>query len=182
MFGPFRLNYRHTTRIRSRGPLGCLTMILFVVIFVVVFIWASKTGIEHVADTNGTEDMSLAVITDMDIVNMNYGSRGFSKTEGMLNVKFSSKQFTGVTELFYNNYVGSNNTVVLNFSEFTVTEGNFVLVVVNEGKILAKIEPGDALEYTFENISGVFSVRVAGESAAYTIRMDNYEYNQFFHP
>ena len=63
--------------------------------------------------------------------------------------------------------MGINNTVVLNFSEFTVTEGNFVLVVVNEGKILAKIEPGDALEYTFENISGVFSVRVAGESAAY---------------
>ena len=181
MFSPLRIHFGRRRRINN-GPLGCLSVIVFIVIFVVLFIWISKNGIEHVEDMNGPEDISIAMITDMDIVNMNYGSKGSVKTESMFNVKFSSKKFTGVEELFYNNYISDNNSVTLRFSEYTVTEGNFALVVVNEGEILAKIEPGDSLEYTFENISGRFSVRIVGESAAYTIRMDNYDYDQFFHP
>lgn len=131
MFGPFRINFRKK---RNNGSLGCITLILFIALFVGAWIWASNNAIDHVEDINGPEDKSLSVITDMNIVNMNYGSRGFSKTEGRHNVKFFSKRFTGVQELFYNDYFGDNNTVTLKFSEFVVTEGNVVLVVVNEGK------------------------------------------------
>ncbi len=155
---------------------------IFLIIFVGVLIWGFSTGIDHVEDTNGAEDISIVTITDMDMVNMNYGSRGFTKTESTKGVKFHSKKFTGVHEIFYNNYIGNNNVVSLDFTEFTVKEGNFVLIVVNEGKILARLTPDDPLEHTFENITGNFSVRAVGESASFTIRMTNQEYNQFFHP
>lgn len=161
---------------------GLILFPIIIIVVVAMLIWALSTAIDHVEDTNGDEDISIVTITDMDIVNMNYGSRGLVRAESVSGAKIHSKKFTGVHEIFYNNYIGKNNTVTFSFTEFEVKEGNFSLVVVNEGQIIATLEPSDSLSYTFENITGSFSVRAVGESASFTIRMTNHEYNQFFHP
>ena len=174
----FRITYGR----RLRNARFLITLPIILILFAGILIWGFSTAIDHVEDTNGTEDISIQTITDMDIVNMNYGSRGLTRVENLNGAKFHSKKFTGVSELFYQNYIGSHNTVILDLTEFTVKEGNFVLVVVNDGKILAELTPSDTLSYTFENITGYFSVRAVGESASFVIRMTKHDYNMFFHP
>lgn len=177
MFGLFNMRYR---RRRNHGIGAFFVTILFVILFVVVWFWASANGIEHVADTNGT-DTSIAVITEMDIVNNNYGSRNLVTTTNAKGVRFHSKEYTGVQEVFYQNYV-TETTVYLNIYDYEVTEGNFRIAVIHENELIAMLSPDDeASAYCFENIKGRIAFRLVGESAVFNFRMTKSEYNQFFH-
>jgi hypothetical protein len=65
--------------------------------------------------------------------------------------------------------------------DFTVTGGNFRMVVVNEDRIIADIEPGTQ-QILLEGVKGRVALRIAGESAAYSFSMTEFEYNSFAHP
>ena len=174
--GLFNIRFRS----RRTGPLGRLLAIPILIIFIVAVIWMLSNNIDHVEDING-EDTAIAVITEMDIVNNNYGSRNFVTKENRSGVRFYSKKFTGVQEVFYQNYL-TETTVCLNISEYTVTEGNFRIAVIHENKLIAMLGPeDDASAYCFENIKGRLSFRLVGESASFNFRMTKQEYNQFFH-
>lgn len=165
---------------RRSGPLGRLMAIPILILFVIAVIWMFSTAIDHVEDTNGA-DTSIATITEMDIVNNNYGSRNLTTTTNLGGVRFHSKKYTGVQEIFYQNYL-TETTVYLSVSDYTVTEGNFRIAVIHENELIAMLSPDDdASVYCFENIKGRISFRLVGESAAFSFRMTKAEYNQFFH-
>ncbi len=159
---------------------------IFAVVLVIVgIVWFVNDDLEHIEDTNGADDYSLTTITDDQIINKSMGSMGFSKTErkSLLSngtVEFSSKKFTGVYEVFYSNYIGKAD-FELHLDNFVVNEGNFKMVVVNDNKIVATIEPGTTIDYRLEDVTGTVSLIVAGESANFTFSMSKFDYDCFAH-
>ena len=165
--------------------LSRLLSVLFV-IFIVGFFAISffSGGLEHIEDTNGAENTTLTTITDSNIIKLDTGALApVTISRPMLSdgLKFSSKKFTGVYEVLYNNYIGASD-FELDLTSFTVTEGNFKMAVVHNEKIVAVIEPDTFVNYRLENISGTVSLRIAGESAAYEFYMSEHDYENFAHP
>lgn len=163
---------------KTKKIIGMIIAILFIGICV---FWFLDSDIEHIEDTNGPDDYSLTTITDENIINRDIGALGNKRSTSILSgdlVEFSSKKFTGVTEILYNNYVGKSD-FVLNLLNFNVTEGNLRMVVVHDGEIVAELEPGMFVEYRLEDISGYVSLRIAGESAAYTFGISGTEIANF---
>ena len=172
---------------QKKDILVLILAVAFVAVFVIMFL---GSDLEHIEDTNGLDDFSLTTITDDDIISMKMGAlnpagvhRGKVDIGGVTissGVKISSENFTGVHEVLYNNYILPSDFEV-NLSGFTVESGNFRMVVVHEDEIVATIEPGLFAEYRLEDVTGRVSVRIAGESAAYTFYMSDFEYDQFQH-
>ena len=135
--------------------------------------WFLSDGVEHIEDSNGPDNTELAVITDENIINMDMGALNVERSTGLLNdgVTISSDKFTGVYEVFLTNYVGKSD-LLIDLAGFHVTGGNFKMAVVNEGKIIATIEPGLFAECHLEDLTGTTALRIAGESAAFTFSMD----------
>lgn len=153
-----------------------------VVLVAVAVIWFMSDGIEHIEDTNGADDTSLTTITDQQIIDKSIDALNVGTRTGFINgmVEISSKKFTGVYEVLYNNYIGSSD-FMLDLCDFTVSGGNFKMCVVHDGKIVAVLEPDALVEYTLENISGRVSLVIAGESAEFSFEMTEFEYNSFVH-
>lgn len=155
-------------------------------IFVLVFCLISflSSDLEHIDDANGPEDRSLAVITDENIINRDMGSIGGpSKSTSILSggsIKFSADKFTGVYEILYDNYVGKSD-FCLSFYNYEIYEGNFRLVVVNNGKIIAEIEPGMMIDCNIEDITGHVSLMIAGESASFSFSITKFDYDYHEH-
>ena len=102
-------------------------------------------------------------------------------TGGLLTkkVEHSAKDYSGVTEILSTNLIAG--TFAVDLMDFTVTGGNFRMVVVNEDRIIADIEPGTQ-QILLEGVKGRVALRIAGESAAYSFSMTEFEYNSFAHP
>ena len=148
-----------------------------------VIFWFLGSDIEHIEDTNGPDNYNLTTITDENMIKLNIGDLGLKKHKGMLSgdlTEFSSKKYTGVTEIMFNNYIGKSDAYfqILNFH---VTEGNFKMYVVLDDKIIDEIEPDMMIDYRIEDISGRFSLRIAGESAAFTFGISGMDYDNFEH-
>lgn len=162
------------------------------VIFVIVaLVWMFGGGLKPIEDTNGPDDYSLTTITDENILNLDMGAinpisvretgfeiAGISVSDG---VKFSSKGFTGVYEVMYNNFL-LDSDMVISLHDFVVEEGNFKMCVVYNDEIVAVLEPGETVEYRMEKVNGTVSLRIAGESASYRFMMIGHDYDMFSHP
>ena len=128
-------------------------------------------------DTNGADNFSLQTITDQNIVNLDLGASGLTYTEENLggiisSSEFSSKNFNGVEQIYLTNFLLPSDIEVY-IGHINVKKGNFKLAVINNDEIIHEI-PLDALGETFrfEDLTGTFSIHVAGESAAFDFYID----------
>lgn len=159
-----------------------------VVTMVAVFMFMMmKSNLKHVEDTNGADNYKPVTFTDSDIIDMKTGALNPCTVRDALignGVEFSSDKFTGVYEILYADYILPSD-FELEIQTLNVTEGNFRMVVVHEDKIVAEIQPNSEELITtvrLENITGYVSLRIVGESAAYTFQMNPLDYESFSHP
>ena len=139
-------------------------------------------GSIKIEDTNGSDNFALNTVTDQNILKLDLPSGGYgTKVSGLLSktVTHSGDDFSGVTEVLWTDMVAGD--FVLDLIDFTVTGGNFRMVVVNEDQIVADIEPGTT-QIVLEDVKGYVSLRIAGESAAYSFSMTEVEYDLYNHP
>ena len=139
-------------------------------------------GSVKIEDTNGPDNFALNTITDQNILKLDLPSGGYgTKTSGLLSktVTHSGKDFSGVVEVLWTDMIAGD--FLLDLMDYTVTGGNFRMVVVNEDRIIADIEPGTT-QILLEGVKGRVALRIAGESAAYSFSMTEFEYNSFAHP
>lgn len=157
--------------------------IFAVVIAVVVIVSIMTNNLEHIEDTNGAKDYSLTTITDENIINMDMGSIGgpnIRKSSISSDVEFSADKFTGVAEIFYDSFIAPSDFVI-DLTAFSVTEGNFKMAVVHNGKIVATIEPDTFVNYRLDDVTGDIYLRIAGESAAFSFSMLKSDYDFHSH-
>ena len=102
------------------------------------------------------------------------------KRAGFDGVELSAKKFSGVTDILWEDYILPSD-FSLSLDHFSVTGGNFRMMVINEGEIIADIQPGDHVDILIEDITGYTTVRIAGESAAFSIAMTELQYDLFQH-
>lgn len=128
-------------------------------------------------DTNGPEDFSLQTITDQNIIHLDVGASGLNFTEESLgdvvfSSEYSAKNFNGVAQIYTTGFFLPSDVEVY-IGHMNVKQGNFKLAIVNDEQIIYEI-PLDAFgdTFRFENISGSFSIHVAGESAAFEFYID----------
>ena len=128
-------------------------------------------------DTNGSDDFTLQTITDQNIVNLDLGASGLSYTEEdlagfLFSSSYSATNFNGVEQIFLTNCLTPSDFDVY-IGHMVVKEGNFHWAVVNNREIIYEI-PLDAFAETFrfEDLTGSFSIHVAGESAAFDFFID----------
>ena len=125
---------------------------------------------ETYEDTNGADDFTLQTITDENIVNLDVGGAGMSRSETKLgpisSVEYSSKSFNGVYEIEQTNFILPSDVAVY-VGHLNVKSGNFKLAIVNDDAVIFEI-PLDSFgdTYYFEDLKGHFAIRAAGESAA----------------
>ena len=176
-------NKNHTAQLPSWA------VIPIVIVLIVGFFFLPK--MEHIEDANGPDDHSLATLTEADILAKSLTCTGGpNRSTGRLTlpggwtisdgVELSAKKFSGVTDILWADYILPSD-FSLNLDHFSVTGGNFRMMVINEGKIIAEIEPGDDVDILIEDITGYTTVRIAGESAAFSIAMTELQYDLFQH-
>lgn len=167
-----------------------LLLIGLVILGVAVF-FLFFNGMEQIEDVNGPDDYSLATLTDADILANTLQSVGGPKrTTGRLTlpsgwalsdgVELWSDEFSGVAEILWAEYILPSD-FCLDLSSFTVESGNFRMVVINNGEIIAEIQPGEDVQCLIEGLTGTTAVRIAGESAAFSITMTETNYDLFEH-
>ncbi len=166
-----------------------LAIAAIIVTVAVAAIWLFFGGIEHIEDTNGRDDISLTTITDENIIKMDLGAKGFKKSTGSIaiggltvssGVNFSADKFTGVYEVLYANFILPSD-FTLDITGLTVHEGNFKMVIVNEDRIIATIDPAETNEIRIDDLTGYVSLRIAGESAAYSFHISSIDYDLYSH-
>lgn len=161
-----------------------LTSLAAVVFAVVVVVWLVLGGTDHIEDTNGPDDFSLQTITEQQIIDQSIGSVGGPKiSKGLLTgstVEFSAEKFTGVYEILYDNFIGKSD-FQLDLTNYVIEGGNFALVVVHDDQIVATLEPDLFVTYRLEDITGYVSLRIVGESAAFSFCMTEMEYDFHSH-
>ena len=174
---------------KKTGKLPGWAVIPILLVLVIGFFFMPK--MEHIADTNGAEDFSLSTLTDADILaktltctgGPNYSSGHITLPGGWelsSGVKLSADQFSGVADILWADYLLPSD-FNLRLEHFRVESGNFRMMVINGGKIIADVEPGDNIDLLIEDLTGPTYVRIAGESAAFTIAMSEFEYDLFDH-
>lgn len=131
------------------------------------------SDLEHIEDTNGPDNYALTTITDENIINQDIGALNVKKSTGLFNdgITFSSKQFTGVYRVFQTNFLFDSD-FLMELAGFYVNGGNFKMAVVNDGKIIATVEPGLFATCDLSDLNGSFALVIAGESADFEFTMD----------
>lgn len=131
-------------------------------------------------DTNGQDDFSLQTITDENIIHLETGASGLKYSEENLgdiihSSEYSSKKFNGVEQIYLMDFIGASDIHVY-IGHMNVKSGNFKLVAVNNDKIIHEFDLDTFNEeIVFEDITGTFSVHVAGERAAFDFYIDIYQ-------
>ena len=144
---------------------------------------------EHIEDINGANNYALNTITRHDIIKHNMGSKGLAyktsdfKVAGIQfgGVEFSSKKYSGTEELFSIDFFLPSD-FTLQVYNFEAKEGNCQLAVVNNGEIIATVEPGMDGYVHVPNVKGYTSIVLAGESANFSFEMTHTDFNMFNHP
>lgn len=157
------------------------TMILVIVVAAVLLgVWLFLGGgdAEHIEDINGPEDISLATITQEDILakgvqtcvggpntekhTVSFG--GLTMTDG---TRFHSKKFSGIS-VIDNGTLFPGSDIVIELYDFSVTAGNFQMFVVLEDEIVGTIEPDSYVRFELlDTDGGYYQLIIAGESAAF---------------
>ena len=174
---------------KKTGKLPGWAVIPIILVLVIGFFFMPK--MEHIADTNGDDDFSLSTLTDDDILaktltctgGPNYSTGHISLPGGWelsSGVKLTADKFSGVADILWADYILPSD-FCLELEHFRVEGGNFRMMVINNDKIIADIQPGDSISVLIEDLTGPTYVRIAGESAAFTIAMNSMEYDLFDH-
>ena len=175
---------------KKTGKLPNWAVIPIILVVIAGFLFMPK--MEHIPDTNGPEDLTLATLTESDILareltctgGPNYSVGRISLPGGWelsSGVKLTADKFSGITDILWADYILPSD-FNLCLEHFSVTEGNFRMMVINEGRIIADVQPGDNIDLLIEDLTGPTFVRIAGESAAFKIVMSEFEYDFFEHP
>ena len=132
-----------------------------------------NSDLKHIEDTNGPEDYTLTTITDENIIKQDMGALNVSKSTGLLNdgVTFKSDKFTGVYRVFQTNFFFDSD-FLRDVAGFWVNSGNFRMCIVNDGKIIATVEPGMFATCELSDLNGSFELVIAGESADFEFTLD----------
>ena len=140
---------------------------------------------EHIPDTNGPDNDSLAVITQEQIEAGDRLSKGGLTTttkKPLLGLSdpvtvYSCKEFSGVYMLYTTGLLSGDFSFEI--YDFEVTAGNFQIVIVCEDKVVGTVDPGEsAVHYVLEDSpAGTYEVLLVGESAnfTFTARADEFE-------
>ena len=131
------------------------------------------SDLEHIEDTNGPDNYALTTITDENIVKQDMGALNVKKSTGPLNdgITFSSNKFTGVYRVFQTNFLFDSD-FLMQLAGFNVNSGNFKMAVVNNGEIIATVEPGLFVTCELSDLNGSFELVIAGESADFEFTLD----------
>lgn len=126
--------------------------------------------LEHIEDTNGTDNYKLQQITNEDIIDFDMGSIGGPNIKESLisdmQVYYSNK-FTGVAEISYEEVIANRYEVSL--YNTTVEKGNFKIVLVENDEIVHEFELNETMQsFVLEDVSGYVALRIAGESADFS--------------
>ena len=150
-----------------------LSLIGALVVAVVVLVGVFLGGTEHIEDTNGPDDYTLTTITDENIIKQDMGALNVSKSTGLLNdgVTFKSDKFSGVYRVFQTNFFFDSD-FLMDVAGFWVNSGNFRMCIVNDGKIIATVEPGMFATCELSDLNGSFELVIAGESADFEFTLD----------
>ena len=134
--------------------------------------------LEHIEDVNGAEDTSLATITKEEAVawTKNYLADNeveVPATQADPWAKYSSDKFSGARNIFQAK-VGQEipqgiGQIMFKF-DVTVTEGNFYVVLLQDGVVYAEVSTAGASTITVNNPSGHYIVLIAGESAKVSLQ------------
>lgn len=161
-------------------PLKMGVFVLVVVAFAVIYFLMGQNAVVY-EDTNGSEDSSLAIITEEEILSRGAGTMvsgpktkehkgemfGIQMSSG---VKFYSDNFSGVYVIEDWNYL-TKSDVYFTMYDFEVTAGNFKMYYISETEILGTIEPcgkGQQSELILKDLpKGKYALVIAGESAAF---------------
>ncbi len=173
----------------NKEKLEKIGAIVIAAVVIVGFAFSILTDdFEHIEDTNGTNNYNIQRISESDMLDLNYGSKGFSYTKENFKlggvqlggVTFSSKKYSGVTQILETDYI-LNSTFELTIYEYEIKEGNFELIVVNNGKIVGKFKPDLASTLRIDNLKGRTQVIAVGESANFKFKLLHEDYNDYTH-
>ena len=151
-----------------------LFAIIIAVVVIGFFSYSFLTDdVKHIEDTNGPDNYALATITDENIIKQDMGALNVNKSTDLLNdgITFKSNKFSGVSEVFQTNFL-FNSDFFMDIAGFWVKGGNFRMCIVNEGKIIADVEPGMFATCELDDLNGAFSLIIAGESAEFEFTLD----------
>ena len=126
---------------------------------------------EPIEDMNGPNDYSLNTITEEDIIKQDIPASGFKKSKGFFSdgIKFSAKEFSGVCEIMYTHMLFDSD-FELDVNNLEINSGNFIIAVVNDGKIAAVIDAENP-SCSLTDVNGDLSVVIAGESAEFSFQL-----------
>ena len=127
-------------------------------------------------DTNGEDDYSLQTITLDNIINRDIGASGLSYKEsnfmGITSTEYYAKNFNG-TDMLYNTIFIGKSDIEIYVGYLTVHSGNFSMLFINDGKVICEVPNGAFGEIIrFEDLTGDFSIHVAGESANFEMNFN----------
>lgn len=164
-----------------------LWKVLAVAIVVICVVCFLPDDTEPIEDTNGADNFALQVITDQNIIRQDMGMVGGIKIHKNIigdSITISSKGFSGVYAVLYDNYVLPSD-FHLELTNLMVTGGNFRAVIVNDDKIVGELEfnseDSPFIDYWLEDVTGKVELVLAGESAAFSFSMMKSEYESFVH-
>lgn len=151
-----------------------LISIIGIVVFVAVFaLWMFNSDLEHIEDTNGTDNYTLQQINDFNIIKMDTGAINVAQSDELFNnlPTLKSKKFTGIHEVYSTNIIGNRFDITL--YNTTVKSGNFKIVLVYNDEIVHEFALNELEQtYTIKKPKGNISLRIAGESADFKFSYD----------
>lgn len=163
---------------------GLLVVLLVVAVVVAYFVIGNNAVVFE--DTNGPDDMSLAILTEEDILSRGAGMAvsgprtkehkgtflGLDMTSG---TKYDQDAFSGVYVVEEWDFLLASD-LFFTLYDFEVTGGNFRMCVVSEDAILADLQPGELCEFRMDDLPrGKYALVIAGESAAFSFTSFDFE-------
>ena len=144
----------------------------FLLVLLVSLLMVNLTGCNHIEDSNGPSDYSITTFTDEDILK-GYNShisigmfRSSSLKNGILKGTYKVSKLSGIFKV--DNF--KENSTIVNFTiQFICEEGNAMLAIVSEDKIVKKIEANSDLSFDLPNNGNDYKLLVVGESAKITL-------------
>lgn len=145
-------------------------VVLVIVLAVVCAFWLLKGGTKHIEDSNGPDDYGLVEVTDQNIIQRDIGAVGGPSEDwdSISNTTtYSADKFTGVAEIYGESMIANRLEITVNHAQ--VTAGNFRLVLLVDDEIVHDFALNELMQsYVLEDVSGYVSLRIAGESAAFS--------------
>ena len=150
-----------------------LLKLILIIVIIGVSIVLFANSIEHIEDTNGTEDYTVETITDQDIIGLSMGSIGLSKSTSIFSdlITYSSKKFSGVAEIYGTHMVTNRFEITVYLAE--VKSGNFKIVLIVDDEIVHEFKLNELSQtFVIEDVNGYICLRIAGESANFKLNYD----------